>query len=62
MIWWQSLLLLFGLLTLLLLVGLPAGFAFLAINLVGAVVYVLFKDKHHLREEKLAARNDNAGS
>jgi tripartite ATP-independent transporter DctM subunit len=39
MIWWQSLLLLFGLLTLLLLVGLPAGFAFLAINLVGAVVY-----------------------
>ncbi len=40
MIWWQSLLLLFGLLTVLLLVGLPAGFAFLAINLVGAVVYL----------------------
>jgi tripartite ATP-independent transporter DctM subunit len=39
MIWWQSLLLLFGVLTLLLLVGLPAGFAFLAINLVGALVY-----------------------
>jgi tripartite ATP-independent transporter DctM subunit len=39
-IWWQSLLLLFGLLTVLLLVGLPAGFAFLAINLVGAVVYL----------------------
>ncbi len=39
MIWWQSLLLLFGMLTLLLLVGLPAGFAFLAINLVGALVY-----------------------
>ena len=39
MTWWQTLLLLFGLLTLLLLVGLPAGFAFLAINLVGAVVY-----------------------
>ena len=40
MIWWQSLLLLFGLLTFLLLVGLPAGFAFLAINLIGAVVYL----------------------
>lgn len=40
MIWWQSLLMLFGLLTVLLLVGLPAGFAFLAINLVGAVVYM----------------------
>ena len=40
MTWWQSLLLLFGLLTFLLLVGLPAGFAFLAINLVGAVVYL----------------------
>ena len=35
MIWWQSLVLLFGVLTVLLLVGLPAGFAFLAINLVG---------------------------
>ena len=40
MIWWQSLLLLFGLLGVLLLVGLPAGFAFLAINLVGAAVYL----------------------
>jgi tripartite ATP-independent transporter DctM subunit len=40
MTWWQSLMLLFGLLTILLLVGLPAGFAFLAINLVGAVVYL----------------------
>lgn len=40
MIWWQSLLMLFGLLTLLLLIGLPAGFAFLAINLVGALVYL----------------------
>ena len=40
MSWWQSLLLLFGLLTFLLLVGLPAGFAFLAINLVGALVYL----------------------
>ncbi|MFN0186423.1 MAG: TRAP transporter large permease subunit [Aquabacterium sp.] len=39
MLWWQSLLVLFGLLTVLLLVGLPAGFAFLAINLVGAIVY-----------------------
>ena len=40
MLWWHSLLMLFGVLTLLLLVGLPAGFAFLAINLVGAVVYL----------------------
>ena len=40
MLWWQSLLMLFGALTLLLLVGLPAGFAFLAINLVGAVIYL----------------------
>ncbi len=39
MTWWQSLLLLFGLLSVLLLVGLPAGFAFLGINLVGAVIY-----------------------
>ncbi|MFZ4756970.1 MAG: TRAP transporter large permease [Burkholderiaceae bacterium] len=38
--WWETLILLFGLLTVLLLVGLPAGFAFLAINLVGAVVYL----------------------
>ena len=40
MTWWQSLLMLFGLLSALLLVGLPAGFAFLAINLVGALVYL----------------------
>ena len=38
--WWHSLLLLFGVLTILLLVGLPAGFAFLGINLIGAVVYL----------------------
>ncbi len=40
MIWWQTLVLLFGLLTALLLVGVPAGFAFLAINLVGALIYL----------------------
>jgi len=40
MTWWQSLLLLFGMLSVLLLVGLPAAFAFLAINLVGAVIYL----------------------
>ena len=40
MAWWQTLALLFGILTLLLLLGLPAGFAFLAINLVGAVVFL----------------------
>ena len=40
MIWWQGLLLLFGILTVLLLVGLPAGIAFLAINLVGALVFL----------------------
>lgn len=40
MSWWQTLLALFGVLTLLLLVGLPAGFAFLAINLVGAVLFL----------------------
>jgi tripartite ATP-independent transporter DctM subunit len=38
--WWETLALLFGILTLLLLVGLPAGFAFLAINLVGALLYL----------------------
>jgi hypothetical protein len=38
--WWETLGLLFGILTLLLLVGLPAGFAFLAINLVGAVIFL----------------------
>lgn len=40
MIWWQGLLLLFGVLTVLLLAGLPAGIAFLAINLVGALVFL----------------------
>lgn len=40
MLWWEGLLLLFGALTVLLLVGLPAGFAFLAINAVGAVVFL----------------------
>jgi tripartite ATP-independent transporter DctM subunit len=38
--WWETLGLLFGLLTLLLLVGVPAAFAFLAINLAGAVVFL----------------------
>jgi len=38
--WWETLALLFGILTVLLLVGLPAGFAFLAINLVGAVIFL----------------------
>jgi tripartite ATP-independent transporter DctM subunit len=38
--WWETLALLFGILTVLLLVGLPAGFAFLAINLVGALVFL----------------------
>ena len=38
--WWETLALLFGILSVLLLVGLPAGFAFLAINLVGAIVYL----------------------
>ena len=40
MSWWETLGLLFGLLTLLMLVGVPAAFAFLAINLVGAVVFL----------------------
>lgn len=40
LLWWQTLLMLFGILTVLLLIGLPAAFAFLAINLVGAVVYL----------------------
>ncbi len=40
MTWWQTLCLLFGLLTVLLLAGVPAGFAFLGINLVGAIVYL----------------------
>jgi tripartite ATP-independent transporter DctM subunit len=38
--WWQTLALLFGLLTLLMLAGVPAAFAFLAINLVGALVFL----------------------
>ncbi|MCA3179048.1 MAG: TRAP transporter large permease [Burkholderiaceae bacterium] len=38
--WWETLALLFGILSVLLLVGLPAGFAFLAINLVGALIYL----------------------
>lgn len=37
--WWQSLIVFFGGLTLLLMIGLPAGFAFITINLIGAVVY-----------------------
>ena len=40
MTWWQGLLLLFGVLTVLLLAGLPAGIAFLGINIVGAVVFL----------------------
>lgn len=40
MIWWHALLLLFGALTVLLLVGVPAGIAFLGINIVGAVVFL----------------------
>ncbi|MEY4213386.1 MAG: TRAP transporter large permease [Burkholderiaceae bacterium] len=40
MIWWQGLLLLFGVLTVLLLAGLPAGIAFLGINIVGALVFL----------------------
>lgn len=39
MSWLTTLMLLFGGLTVLLLIGLPAGFAFLVLNLVGAVVY-----------------------
>ncbi|RMX07611.1 TRAP transporter large permease subunit [Corticibacter populi] len=38
--WWQTLILFFGGLTLLLCAGLPAGFAFICINLVGAFVYL----------------------
>jgi tripartite ATP-independent transporter DctM subunit len=40
MIWWQALLLLFGALTVLLLAGVPAGIAFLGINIVGAIVFL----------------------
>jgi tripartite ATP-independent transporter DctM subunit len=39
MTWWQALLLLFGLLTALMVAGLPVAFAFLAINLVGALIW-----------------------
>ena len=38
--WWESLVLLFGLLSLLLLLGLPAAFAFMSVNLVGAVIFL----------------------
>lgn len=40
MIWWQTLLLLFSALTALLMLGLPVGFAFLGVNLVGALFYL----------------------
>lgn len=40
MLWWQTLCLLFGALTLLLLSGLPAAFSFMAINLVGAAIFL----------------------
>ncbi len=39
MIWWQAMALLFGLLTVLMVAGLPVAFAFLAINLVGALIW-----------------------
>ncbi|MCW5622084.1 MAG: TRAP transporter large permease [Burkholderiales bacterium] len=38
--WWHTLLLLFGLLSLLMLLGLPAAFAFLTINLLGALLFL----------------------
>ena len=38
--WWETLALLFGILSVLLLVGLPAGFAFLAVNPGGAPIYL----------------------
>jgi len=38
--WWQTLVLLFGLLSALLLLGLPAAFAFLSVNLLGAVLFL----------------------
>ena len=40
MTWWLVLSWLFGALTVLLLLGLPVGFAFLGVNLVGAVLYL----------------------
>jgi tripartite ATP-independent transporter DctM subunit len=39
MTWWQALLLLFGLLAALMMAGLPVAFAFLAINLMGALIW-----------------------
>jgi len=38
--WWHTLTLLFGLLSALLLLGLPAAFAFLAVNLLGALLFL----------------------
>ncbi len=40
MSWWETLLVLFSLLSLLLLLGLPAAFAFIGVNLVGAVMFL----------------------
>ena len=40
MTWWLSAIVLFGVLTALFLVGLPAAFAFFGINIVGAWVYL----------------------
>lgn len=39
--------------------SLLAYLGFLIWSLAGAVVYLLFKDKHHLSERELAAKNDN---
>jgi tripartite ATP-independent transporter DctM subunit len=39
MTWWQALILLFGALSVLMVVGLPVAFAFLAINLAGALIW-----------------------
>jgi tripartite ATP-independent transporter DctM subunit len=39
MTWWQALILLFGALSVLMIVGLPVAFAFLAINLAGALIW-----------------------
>lgn len=40
MTWWMTLSLLFGSLTVLLFMGLPAGFSFLVLNLIGATLYL----------------------
>lgn len=40
MSWGETLLLLFGAVSVLLLLGMPAGFAFLAVNMIGAIVYL----------------------